>query len=877
LQSVAFITLYERHLLGSRQIRLGPTKALLDGIKLLKKEQILPLFTSDLVFLLVPGLSFVLMYLDFLSLEYSLLFFLCLLGFRVYSVIISGYISKSKYGMIGALRARSQRVSYEIAFSIYLLSVMFVLGLLMFKEGFELLMLFMYFPFLIILIAELNRAPFDFAEGERELVRGYNVEFGRVAFVLLFLREYGGLIFFCVLYSVLFFGFSLLMVYFMFSLMIFVRRSYPRYRYDLMMKMRINQVFLLDVFLLVFLLQYVFYFEEGILSGFFKNFLFVLSNVFSYGLNYSMSYMISFFTFIVLLLFCFGGYFSYSFCVCGMLEFTLFKSGDKFLKTFRILIVEVVRELSRPMALTIRLTVNVMVGHLIVGFLYIRIEGVLGDGYVWLIVLAIMVECFVFFIQSYIFSRLIYLYRRIFNYFVLQESLGLIFLLLYFGGFLPMLIMIVKIGVAPFHFWLFKVIEGMFVYFLLIGLLVCLFQLFVLKSFKKLLLVSTVESFRWVVLGSSGFSWELVLVFMNIPFRVGFFVKIILLMEFLKSFGIYMIVIMFLMVKNLLFRKYSVVGMIYSFPLIIVLLTGLFLSFYYVADGLVAFSSVQYVIFDVNLGWLFRIFHFNGASLFFIFLYLHIFKGLFMLSVEKSLRYGFIDFFVDYDRGFYGLCFSLGSNKILSCGDPEMFVEADPMMSPVHIVPEWYFLFAYAILRAIPNKVMGVVALLIRILLFYFFLLVSNYTSCLVNLNNFYIYCGFCNVKLIRSVFGRISLLCFEFGSICFFNTNSIVCMLNLGFKGIICVLYHNFHILRLSSITSSLVLFFKFGLYLPFLLRLLVLLFISFLWGKDISLEGLRGYHNFFVMGGFKFGVMLFIFMFFDSALVPVHELGGD
>nr|WKT13324.1 NADH dehydrogenase subunit 1 [Angiostrongylus cantonensis]WKT13336.1 NADH dehydrogenase subunit 1 [Angiostrongylus cantonensis]WKT13348.1 NADH dehydrogenase subunit 1 [Angiostrongylus cantonensis] len=254
LQSVAFITLYERHLLGSSQIRLGPTKvsfmgvlqALLDGVKLLKKEQILPLFTSDLVFLLVPGLSFVLMYLEwfllpyfysFLSLEYSLLFFLCLLGFSVYSVMISGYISKSKYGMIGALRASSQSVSYEIAFSIYLLSVMFVLGLLMFKEGFELLMLFMYLPFLIMLIAELNRAPFDFAEGESELVSGYNVEFGSVAFVLLFLSEYGSLIFFCVLYSVLFFGFSLLMVYFMFSLMIFVRSSYPRYRYDLMMKM----------------------------------------------------------------------------------------------------------------------------------------------------------------------------------------------------------------------------------------------------------------------------------------------------------------------------------------------------------------------------------------------------------------------------------------------------------------------------------------------------------------------------------------------------------------------------------------------------------------------------------------------------------------
>nr|YP_009742093.1 NADH dehydrogenase subunit 2 [Angiostrongylus mackerrasae]QID77476.1 NADH dehydrogenase subunit 2 [Angiostrongylus mackerrasae] len=236
-------------------------------------------------------------------------------------------------------------------------------------------------------------------------------------------------------------------------------------------------------------------------------------------------------------------------------------------------------------------------------------------------------------------------YSSIFNYFVLQESLGLIFLLLYSNGFLPMLIMMVKIGVAPFHFWLFKVIEGMFgfnllwfltvhklpfllvflqlfyldmIYFLLVGLLVCLFQLFMLKSFKKLLLISTVESFSWIVLsmvmsffnvlylffyylilmmfliykfdkneGLIGLSWELVLVFMNMPFSISFFIKIISLMEFLKSFGIYMILIMFLMflsilslsfwlvflsTKKLLFGKYSVISMIYSFPLMMMVL-----------------------------------------------------------------------------------------------------------------------------------------------------------------------------------------------------------------------------------------------------------------------------------------------------------------
>lgn len=96
--------------------------------------------------------------------------------------------------------------------------------------------------------------------------------------------------------------------------------------------------------------------------------------------------------------------------------------------------------------------------------------------------------------------------------------------------------------------------------------------------------------------------------------------------------------------------------------------------------------------------------------------------------------------------------------------------------------------------------------------------------------------------------------------------------MLDLGFEGFYYALFHNFHILSLSSyayyvfycvlgVTRSLVLFFKYGLFYPFLFRLLVLLFISFLWGKDICFEGLRGYHNFFVIDGFKLGLMLFIF----------------
>nr|YP_009050535.1 NADH dehydrogenase subunit 1 [Parafilaroides normani]AIG23803.1 NADH dehydrogenase subunit 1 [Parafilaroides normani] len=254
LQSIAFITLYERHLLGSSQIRLGPTKvslmgflqALLDGLKLLSKEQLMPLFTSDLVFLLVPGISFLVMFLewfvlyyffDFFSFEFSLLFFFCLLGFSVYSIMVSGYVSKSKYGMVGALRASSQSVSYEIAFSLLLLSVMMMVGVFSFFKMGYLLMFFFLLPFLVMILAELNRAPFDFAEGESELVSGYNVEFGSVSFVLLFLSEYGSMIFFCVFMSMLFFDFSMFMVFLIFSFFIFVRSSYPRFRYDFLMGM----------------------------------------------------------------------------------------------------------------------------------------------------------------------------------------------------------------------------------------------------------------------------------------------------------------------------------------------------------------------------------------------------------------------------------------------------------------------------------------------------------------------------------------------------------------------------------------------------------------------------------------------------------------
>ena len=161
--------------------------------------------------------------------------------------------------------------------------------------------------------------------------------------------------------------------------------------------------------------------------------MFILNDIFRYRKNLILRRFISVFCFLFLLTCCYGGYFRYSFSPCGIIEFTLSlaliswlrtflcfisrekvsiyfrKEGDSFLKTLRILVVEIVREFSRPIALTVRLTVNIIVGHIIRISIYLLVER-LGFKYFFLTLFAIIIECFVFIIQRYIFSRLIFLY-----------------------------------------------------------------------------------------------------------------------------------------------------------------------------------------------------------------------------------------------------------------------------------------------------------------------------------------------------------------------------------------------------------------------------------------------------------------------------------
>jgi len=269
LLGVAYFVIIERKGLSILQRRHGPNKPTLmglllpvaDGVKLLSKEWVVPVAANQILFLIGPVFVFFFSYGIWLVYPIShpvvyfklrVLYFLCISRVKVFGVIMCGWSSNCQYGLLGAIRAAAQRVSYEVGFSTLLLCPLLYLGTFELFEvrmarGFYALgcleVLFIWF---VRALAETNRTPFDFVEGESELVSGYIVEYGAFGFTLLVLAEYGRIIiiriictalFFRVGANILFIGdllFTLIAVFIRY-LFIVVRGTLPRYRYDKLM------------------------------------------------------------------------------------------------------------------------------------------------------------------------------------------------------------------------------------------------------------------------------------------------------------------------------------------------------------------------------------------------------------------------------------------------------------------------------------------------------------------------------------------------------------------------------------------------------------------------------------------------------------------
>lgn len=281
---VAFLTLLERKVLGYIQIRKGPNKVgflgipqpFSDAIKLFTKEQTYPLVSNYLTYYFSPIFSLFLSLTIWLCIPYlvklysfnlGVLFFLCCTRIGVYTVIIAGWSSNSNYALLGGLRAVAQTISYEVRLALILLSIIFLIGNYNFLY-FNIYQEYVWFaitcfPLALVWfassLAETNRTPFDFAEGESELVSGFNVEYRRGGFALIFLAEYARILFIRILFSVIFLGGDIYSFFFFIKLsivsfiFIWVRGTLPRFRYD-------KLIFLAWKSFLPFSLNYLFFF-----------------------------------------------------------------------------------------------------------------------------------------------------------------------------------------------------------------------------------------------------------------------------------------------------------------------------------------------------------------------------------------------------------------------------------------------------------------------------------------------------------------------------------------------------------------------------------------------------------------------------------------
>jgi len=279
---IAYLTYAERKVIGWIQLRKGPNvvgpfgllQPIADGIKLVLKETVIPSGANRVVFIAAPFVTFVLSLIAWAVIPFDdgwvvaninvgILYLFAISSLGVYGIIMAGWASNSKYAFLGALRSAAQMVSYEISIGFVIISVLLCVGSLNLSDivraqshvWFALPLLPMFVIFFISALAETNRAPFDLPEAEAELVAGYNVEYSSMAFALFFLGEYANMILMSAMTSVLFLGgwlppvaiapftwipgpiwFALKIAAVLFCFL-WVRATFPRYRYDQLMRL----------------------------------------------------------------------------------------------------------------------------------------------------------------------------------------------------------------------------------------------------------------------------------------------------------------------------------------------------------------------------------------------------------------------------------------------------------------------------------------------------------------------------------------------------------------------------------------------------------------------------------------------------------------
>nr|QDI94101.1 NADH dehydrogenase subunit 1 [Pseudophylus stundjuki] len=290
LVAVAFVTLLERKVLGYIQLRKGPNKVgfmgllqpFSDGLKLFFKEQVFLFKSNVMIYYYTPifmlMLSFILWilfpyYINIFSFNYGFLFFLCCTGLGVYGVMLCGWSSNSNYALLGCIRAVAQTISYEVSMALIIICMMiyvFSYNLVDFMYyqsfiWFVFISIPLFFCWVSSCLAETNRSPFDFAEGESELVSGFNVEYSSGGFAFIFLAEYANIIFMSLFTCIIFLGcdlysfsFYLKWVFVVFSF-IWVRGTLPRFRYDKLMYLTWKMFLPLSLNYLLFLVGVYFY------------------------------------------------------------------------------------------------------------------------------------------------------------------------------------------------------------------------------------------------------------------------------------------------------------------------------------------------------------------------------------------------------------------------------------------------------------------------------------------------------------------------------------------------------------------------------------------------------------------------------------------